>query len=97
MSQNTPPKNASNKAEWTEPPSPASLQTLYLNTRKNLDDLKAETKDWMHRLVVLLPETDIRETLLAEEPLTTHYEIFYNVLEEIEEARNKLATIRLSY
>ena len=45
----------------------------------------------MHRLVELVFQADIRDTLLTEEPLTTLYEMFRNVLQDIEEARNKAA------
>ncbi|KAL3639019.1 hypothetical protein CASFOL_016926 [Castilleja foliolosa] len=86
----TPTKNTIAK-EWAIPPSPKSLEALYLNTREDYFKLKDETMEFIKRIVEVCELDDIRAKILEDgEPLVKIYDLLLQVLKGMEEASDAI-------
>jgi len=84
MDEQTPPRRK-RTGEWTIPPSPKSLETMYLKLREQHDELKNEISILLRRMIDEYGEDDARDFLLEKFPLMKIYDMFMEVLQSIQE------------
>ncbi|KAG6482163.1 hypothetical protein ZIOFF_058794 [Zingiber officinale] len=88
--------------EWSVPPSPKSMEALYLNFREEqkklveeIKDLKGEMKEFLIRSCKEATKEYVRDMLLEEFPLSKMYELFLECVKE-EASRKPVSMIVIS-